>query len=46
MKAQAEEARSRGVIDRTLLFSVSARQILDIFAALDAISNDEGHRFF
>jgi hypothetical protein len=46
MTAQVELARQRGVIDRALLFSVSARQIIDIFAALDAISNDEGKRYF
>jgi hypothetical protein len=46
MVAQVQAARLRGMIDRALLFSVSARQILDVFAALDAISNDEGQRFF
>jgi Putative abortive phage resistance protein AbiGi, antitoxin len=46
MTDQVQAARARGLIDRALLFSVSARQLLDIFAALDAISNDEGQRFF
>jgi hypothetical protein len=46
MTALVQAARERGQIDRALLFSVSARQLLDIFAALDAISNDEGQRFF
>ena len=46
MTEQVETARRRGFIDRALLFSVSARQILDIFAALDAISNDEAQRYF
>jgi abortive phage resistance protein AbiGi (putative antitoxin) len=46
MTDQVQAARSRGLIDRALLFSVSARQLLDVFAALDAISNDETTRFF
>ncbi len=46
MTEQIESARKRGFIDRALLFSVSARQILDIFAALDAVSNDEAQRYF
>jgi hypothetical protein len=46
MTAQVQAARERRVIDRALLFSVSARQILDIFAALDAISDDEDGRYF
>jgi Putative abortive phage resistance protein AbiGi, antitoxin len=46
MTAEVQAARTRGVIDRALLFSVSARQFFDVFAALDAMSNDEGQRFF
>jgi hypothetical protein len=46
MPEQVQTARDRNVIDRALLFSVSARQILDVFAALDAISNDDALRFF
>jgi hypothetical protein len=46
MTAQVQAARERQVIDRALLFSVSTRQILDIFAALDAMTHDEDQRFF
>jgi hypothetical protein len=46
MKGQIAAARAKGVIDRDLLFGISARQLLDVFGALDAITNDEGQRFF
>jgi hypothetical protein len=46
MPERVAAARQKHVIDRALLFGVSVRQLLDIFAALDAISNDEAHRFF
>jgi abortive phage resistance protein AbiGi (putative antitoxin) len=46
MPEQVQAARKKGMIDRALLFSVSVRQVLDVFAAFDAISNDEDQRFF
>jgi Putative abortive phage resistance protein AbiGi, antitoxin len=46
MPEQVQAARNTGVIDRALLFSVSVRQLFDVFAALDVISNDEDQRFF
>jgi hypothetical protein len=46
MVEQVNAARARGVIDRALYFSISVRQLLDIFAALDAISSEESQRFF
>jgi hypothetical protein len=46
MTKEVRAAREQGWIDRTLLFSVSARQLFDVFAALDAICNDEAQRFF
>jgi hypothetical protein len=46
MTDQVQAARLCARINRALLFSVSARQLLDIFAAFDAISNDEAQRFF
>ena len=45
MTAQVQAVRQGGPIKRDLLFGVSVRQLLDVFAALDAISNDEDHRF-
>jgi Putative abortive phage resistance protein AbiGi, antitoxin len=45
MTAEIEAAVKRGFFNKALLFSVSVRQILDIFGALDAISNDEAQRF-
>lgn len=46
MVEQVQAARARRVIDRALYFSVSVRQILDIFAALDEICYEEDRRFF
>lgn len=46
MTAEVQAARQSGIIDRALLFSVTVRQIIDVFAALDALANDENHRYF
>jgi hypothetical protein len=46
MTDRVKAARAQGFIDRALYFSVSVRQLLDVFATLDAISNDEDRRFF
>ena len=40
------EAKTRGWVDRALCFSTSVRALLDIFAALDAMSCDEDKRYF
>ncbi len=39
-------AQARGWIDRALYFSISVRNLLDIFAALDAMCCDEDQRYF
>jgi hypothetical protein len=46
MPKRVSAARAQGFIDRALYFSVSVRQLLDVFAALDAISSEEDRRFF
>ena len=46
MVEQVKAARTRGTIDRAVYFSVSVRQILDIFAALDVLCCEEDQRYF